>query len=137
MTAGEWAEIVTEVKSLWGNNAKWSQAEKAYKYAQSIPPGATRSAIQSMFLEGKPNAPSPSEVLAAAQNLVKHAATSDELAKYCQLNGHLWAIVDEDGEVRTVICGRCKTETTMLGSLVPTKGEIDARESALTDQIAP
>ena len=144
MTPTEWSEIVDEVKSLWGTNSKWAQAVKAYKYAESLPAGAVRSAISSLFLEGKGNAPSPSEVLAVARTLVKHVATSDEIAVYCKANGHLWAIIHEEDQTRTVRCARCKTETTMLSTLVPTQGEIDAAvekremvEAAVTEQIAP
>ena len=144
MTAAEWSEIIDEVKSLWGNNSKWAQAVKAYKYAEPLPAGAARSAVASLFQEGKGNAPSPSEVLAVARTLVKHVATSDEIAVYCKANGHLWAIVQEEGETRTVYCARCKTETTMLASLVPTAGELEAgvearemADAAATEQIAP
>ena len=144
MTPNEWQEIVDEVKSLWGNNTKWAQAVNAYKYAEPLPAGSVRSAISSLFLEGKGNAPSPSEVLAVARTLVKHVATTDEIAVYCKANGHLWGIVHEEGEIRTVYCARCKTETTMLATLVPTAGELEAAvedramaEAAATEQIAP
>ena len=144
MTPTEWVEIIDEVNSLWGKTSKWSQADKAYKYAESLPAGSVRSAISSLFLEGKGNAPSPSEVLAVARTLVKHVATSDEIAVYCKANGHLWAIIHEEDQTRTVRCARCKTETTMLTALVPTAGELEAAvekremaEAVVTEQIAP
>ena len=144
MKLPEWQEIVDEVESLWGRSGKWAHTDKIYKYAQNIPVGAARSAVASLFQEGQSNAPSPSEVLAAARSLVKHVASSSEYAAYCKTHGHLWGIVNEDQGIRTVICARCKSETTKVAALVPTAGDLedgvygrDIDDAALTDQIAP
>ena len=137
MTPSEWAEIVDEVKSLWGTSGKWARTDGIFKYAKSIPAGAARSAVASLFQEGKGQAPSPSEVLAVARAMTVHTATVDEIAVYCKHNGHLWAIVDEQGETRTLICARCRTETTMMATLVPTASELEAAADLQTEQIAP
>jgi len=124
MNPTEWKEIVEEVESLWGRSGKWKNTDAIYKYATSVPAGAARSAVASLFQEGKAMAPSPSEVLAVARTLTVHVATSDEIGKYCNTNGHLWAIVDELDETRTCICARCGTDTSMLATLMPTQSEI-------------
>jgi hypothetical protein len=124
MTPDDWKMVVDEVEGLWGKSAKWRNADRAFKYARAIPAAAARSAVEVLFMAGGA-APYPADLISTARSLMDDVMTADEVARYCETNGHAFGVVDEVNGVRTGICGRCRVEVEKPAGLMRTLGEVE------------
>ena len=144
MLPSEWGEIVEEVESLWGRSAKWQKADAAFRFARPVPAAAARAAIESLFLAGEKNAPSPAEVIANARSRIDSTTTVEETRRYCEAEGHIYAIVDEANSIRVGVCARCRDEISVPATLLATEGEREdgvagryVDDSAEIERVAP
>ncbi len=125
MTPDEWRQVADEVKSLWGKSQRWANAPDAYRFAADIPAAAAHQAVQHVFLENRKTTPAPADVLAAARGFITDAATTEQIASYCTASNHLWAIVNDSGGIRTVVCARCNRTEEGPSHRYPTEAELE------------
>ena len=110
MTPSEWDSIVKKVTDLWGPSPKWASARVAvYDYARNMNYAKTVQVVDSMFVDGRLAAPSPSEVISSSR-----IAGALEVAPVDDCAHTTWAIFSyhDDGSASSGICVVCKLERT-------------------------
>lgn len=105
MTGAQWMEIVDEVKLMWGNSAKWSNADGLASRVGDVSHSECQRILEECQRQGDDHPPAPGALIGRAK---REQETDDELLQrlaesYCETNGHLEAVQFD----QVIGCARC------------------------------
>lgn len=91
------------VNSHWPSTRVWSRPDILVDDFRGVSAADIRATLEAMFRQGRPKAPTPSEVLAGA---IARSTPDDDGPRRC-VGGHTWARPGPVETERTRVCAVC------------------------------
>jgi hypothetical protein len=135
MNPSQWDSAVSKIADLWGPSPKWANARVAvFDHARNLNYRKTVDVIDAIFDDGRPHAPSPSEVISAARTA---GALDTPPAEDCRHTN--WAVLTwhADGSAASGICAGCRIERTWPPNTIRTPGDIDTMKPSASNLAVP